>query len=460
MLRLPRFKQRCLVIRNLDYQVKKGYATATSPLIRQPPTSLPNNQYTKSLLNLYHEKLTSEEIKIFTDKHSEELEVPKLQIDQETQLYDYIIDSISNIDNYSRLNELIEQLRPYISRFPNSGLKLLVEWKRFNDKFRRGKPDFEILGETFRILSNEDGADAKYINKLRNIYLNAFRVNKSPLNIMLLNEFWCKHGNQSLENTYVMSHLLNLFNTNQEMTAINTLIDYLDNNSRSKDFLSKIPDKFIHYMLEIQDFERLNFLLTQFVRNNVKLEDKMWVLILKVGLDTNNYEIVKHIYKHYIMEGFTEGKITLENTILSQPMSESVYQTFTDSMIFQVLHTISMYGDTQSTEDLIKGHFIFNGLAKEDILLSKELGIKIIESHCYCNSTVDGQDNSIKDILELIDVLGKQVELTSFDFYECMNYKFKNWKSTEGDNMKKVENSQDLEVIPEIHGNPNVWLPL
>ena len=157
------------------------------------------------------------------------------------------------------------------------------------------------------------------------------------------------------------------------------------------------------------------------------IDNELWNLLLQLGLENNNYQLVTLVYDNYIMKDFHQGKITLDDIILNTKLvsqnSNIDLQSFGDSLIFQILHTISMNGDIKRTEELITSHFIYKSLSNMDHGLSKELCIKIIESYCYYkpnnikSSSSYIPDNSVKEILSLIDVmLDNQKDLSSIDF--------------------------------------------
>lgn len=160
----------------------------------------------------------------------------------------------------------------------------------------------------------------------------------------------------------------NLFNTNQNQLCITTLINKLktfqfDQDMEEIKILENIPRLMILYMIEMKNFDSLNFLISRFLIHKVVIDNELWNLLLQLGLENNNYQLVTLVYDNYIMKDFHQGKITLDDIILNTKLvsqnSNIDLQSFGDSLIFQILHTISMNGDIKRTEELITSHFIY-----------------------------------------------------------------------------------------------------
>ena len=437
--------------------------------VPSPPESLVNNKFTKKLRKLYAKKLNSGEILPEPIKtHSADITHAKpiqARFKSEAQLYNHVISTIQGFTTYLQLSEFISQIEPDVLRFPNSSLSLLVQWRRQNVN---NEADYETLNHIFKSMSvQEHDFNSLYLEKLMKLYLCVFQMNHLPLNVIYLNLIWVHHGTPELYDAYVLTYLLILYNSGQKQLSINQLIRHLTvNQGKAVSFMKNLPDIFILHMLETRDFERLHFIMSQFKAYNLRVDDHLWISILLSGLHYNNYEIVNFVYKNYIMKDFSSGKFTIDDAVLSQNTidSNSVFGTFTDTLILQILHTISMSGDIKSTEDLIKGHFVYKALSNETKALSKELCINIIESYCYNipdETTVDASygDESIKRILDLINVFVNQTNLSSVDLFECMNFKFKNWKADTREldsNTNIVFEEENEETIPMFYGNTNI----
>lgn len=439
---------------------------STQPVIPARPPSLVNSTFTEGLQRLYTKKLKSNEI--FTDTFSASTASTPLKpvyFKSELQLFNRVIANIQECANYWKLNDYIDQVERDILQFPDSCLSLLLGCK-IHDNSRN--VNFEALNEIFESMSSKRHVDNDiYHENLMKLYLSILKINRLPLNIIYLNLIWSKHGTKNLYDDYVLTYLINLFNSGQKQLSVNQLLEHLvvyQGGTRS--LMEGLPNVFITYMLETRDFDRLHIVLSQFVDFGIRLDDNIWISILLTGLQYNNYEIVNFVYKNYIMKDFLSGKLTLEDAVLNQNTTtdNSVFGTFTDTLILQILHTISMNGDIKSTEDLVKGHFVYKALSSESSAMTKKLCIKIIESYCYSNKNEDIRgnihgDESIKRILDLINVFLNHTSLSSVDIFDCMNYKFKHWKidsrELDDDGVGKF-NEEGEEIIPIYHGNTNI----
>lgn len=436
------------------------------PVIPTRPPSLVNSTFTKELQRLYTKKLKSNEILTDTiSVSSDSTRLKPVHFKTESELFNHIITKIPEFSNYWKLNEYIDQVERDILHFPDSCLSLLLECK-IHDNSRN--VNFEALNEIFESMFSERHIDNDvYHANLMKLYLSIFKINRLPLNIIYLNLIWSKHGTKKLYDDYVLTYLINLFNSGQKPLSVNQLFEHLMvYQGGTRALMEGLPFDFIAYLLETRDFDRLHFVLSQFVDFGIRLDDNIWISILLTGLQYNNYEIVNFVYKNYIMKDFLSGKLTLEDAVLNQSTTtdNSVFGTFTDTLILQILHTISMNGDIKSTEDLVKGHFVYKALSSESSAMRKELCINIIESYCYNNKNEDIRgnihgDESIKRILDLINVFLNHASLSSVDIFDCMNYKFKHWKidskELDDDGVTKV-NEEGEEIIPTYHGNKNI----
>ena len=400
---------------------------------------------------------------------------------------DQILLNISKCNDYNSLTKYISTINHQYLNSQNSILQLVTKWIKFNNKFNNKLPSFNALNGIFESLIRQQHEvtttkNINYVSNLLTLYLYLYRFNHLALNILPLNLIWIQYGNRLIYNIYFITYLENLFNTNQNQLCITTLINKLktfqfDQDMEEIKILENIPRLMILYMIEIKNFDSLNFLISRFLIHKVVIDNELWNLLLQLGLENNNYQLVTLVYDNYIMKDFHQGKITLDDIILNTKLvsqnSNIDLQSFGDSLIFQILHTISMNGDIKRTEELITSHFIYKSLSNMDHGLSKELCIKIIESYCYYkpnnikSSSFNIPDNSVKEILSLIDVmLDNQKDLSSIDFFECMNYKFKNWTITSFNENKsdsqqqhqeeEEEEEEDKKELPLLQGNKNL----
>ncbi|RCK58069.1 hypothetical protein Cantr_06593 [Candida viswanathii] len=421
-----------------SYRHLNGITTKNQPEIYPPPpASLPTNAFTNKLRDLYSQKLEpggglAEAIKP-QPMHIGDTLKNTAYINEE-QLFDHVISSIQEIENYLQLGAFIDQVKDSIHRFPGSCLLLLLQWQSGTTPSAANYARLHEAFESMMEFRQEQRSSNLYPEKLMKLYLYIFRFNRLSLNIMFLNLAWLKYGTIYLYDTYVLTYLLNLFHSGQKQPCMSQLVGYLrSQHGDTVDFLQSLPDAFIEYMLETQDFAKLHFVMSQFVANGVRMKDDMWMAVLLAGLQYSSYDIVDLVYKNYIMKDFPRGRFTIEDAVLNRATvgDKSVFHTLTDTLILEILHTISRNGDIESTEDLIKGHFIYKALSSENQALNKDLCIKMLESYCYhdtSSSDVDG-DDSVKRILDLVNTFVHQANLSSVDVLECMNHKFRNWKA-------------------------------
>ena len=455
-------------------------STASSPL-NSPKF---NSNHVKSSLPNNHNHLASKQL-------------TNINVDQ-------ILLDISKCNDYNNLTKYISTInhQQHLNS-QNSIFQLLTKWIKFNNKFNNKLPSFNALNGIFESLIRQHELitttttttttttkNSSYVSNLLILYLYLYRFNHLALNILPLNLVWLQYGNPLIYNVYFLTYLKNLFNTNQNQLCIITLINELkitfqiDQDMEEIKILENLPRLMILYMIEMKNFDSLNFLISRFLIHKVIIDNELWNLLLQLGLENNNYQLVTLVYDNYIMKDFHQGKITLDDIILNTKLLSSHNSTvvdlksFGDSLIFQILHTISMNGDIKRTEELITSHFIYKSLSNMDHGLTKELCIKIIESYCYNKpdnikslSSSSVSDNSVKEILSLIDViLDNQKNLSSIDFFECMNYKFKNWTITSSnENMSDSQQQrppppppplpplhEEEEELPLLQGNKNL----
>ena len=103
-----------------------------------------------------------------------------------------------------------------------------------------------------------------YVSNLLTLYLYLYRFNHLALNILPLNLIWIQYGNRLIYNIYFITYLENLFNTNQNQLCITTLINKLktfqfDQDMEEIKILENIPRLMILYMIEMKNFDSLNF---------------------------------------------------------------------------------------------------------------------------------------------------------------------------------------------------------
>ncbi|KAI5970382.1 hypothetical protein CANMA_000545 [Candida margitis] len=268
-------------------------------------------------------------------------------------------------------------------------------------------------------------------------YIYQFRFNQSQVGILNFNSQWRKIYDKEMVSVYNSSYVCWLLNTNQMELACQYAMLFLKE--------SEIPLSIVFMILtRANDPVRLETVFDLLSNKPIDLPNELWTQILQLGLETNNYTIVKEVYKRYIMEGFSGGKITLEEAVLSlMPATNKVFDSMTNSLLMQVLQVFATHGDTTLTIDLIESHF-FHKIVAGGTALNKEFCVKIIESHCY---NADSDHESFENILDLIDVFAqKDVSggIVSADLFQAMNSKFADYNTISG-----AESSDAEVVIPK-----------
>ncbi|KAI3405607.2 hypothetical protein KGF56_001625 [Candida oxycetoniae] len=256
------------------------------------------------------------------------------------------------------------------------------------------------------------------IDKVDWLYLYLFRFNASMNTVPNFSHQWMKisQNNTSLFPLYMSSYICTLINTKQSELAIQYFMQLL--NDETINDIEYLPiAKMIQVLIEEDDHKNLLRVLEVVASRQLALiSDSLWVNILEYGLKMNNYDIVLHTYRNFIMRQFPLAKITIDDVILQREKpNDLLFISFTNSLLMQILRCFSSHGDVDSTIDLIESHFFHKVVAGRETM-SAELCVQIIESHCYRKSqgteteteTETEIGNSIQSIVELIDVFIRQ----------------------------------------------------
>lgn len=252
-------------------------------------------------------------------------------------------------------------------------------------------------------------------------YIYQFRFNRSQVELLNFNAQWKNMYNEEMVSVYNLSYVCWLLNTNQVDLASQYVVKFLKE--------SEIPLTLVfRTLLKSNDMTRLHSVFKILLDKQIDLSDELWTEILQLGLENNNYPIVKEVYTRYIMEGFSNGKISLEEAVLSlMPETNKIFDSMTNSLLMQVLQVLAIHGDTTLTMDLIESHF-FHKIVAGGAALNKELCIRIIESHCY---STENNGTSFEEILDLIDVFARKDvsgDMVSADLFRATHQKFANYK--------------------------------
>ncbi|KAG5421461.1 hypothetical protein I9W82_000552 [Candida metapsilosis] len=337
------------------------------------------------------------------------------QSSSSTRRRSYSGKGFTNSKTLQRLSEIydVESLLSYLQELPTSPLNAFLK---------------QCIQHNFHVSNNlrlsfQKRQESEASKRLLDwAYIYQFRFNQSQTDILEYNASWKKMYNKQMLPVYNSSYICWLLNTSQGQIASVYVIKFLKE--------SEIPLSLaIKVLLENQDMKRLEFVFELFHDKTINLEDYLWLRVLQVGLENNSYQIVKEVYTRYIMAGFSNGKITLEEAVLSlMPESNRIFESLTNSLLMNVLQVLAMHGDTTSTMDLIESHF-FHKVVAGGSALNKELCIRILESHCY---NAENGGTSLEEILDLLDVFAtKEVKggIESTDLFQAMNHKFANFGS-------------------------------
>lgn len=268
-----------------------------------------------------------------------------------------------------------------------------------------------------------------------------------------LNELYTKYfqnfkGRQLFELQYCSTYITILLRSGQTERAVDefekTLRRLEDSGYDLQDILKELP--ILRLLLVLQrdkDFDNILKWLTivqeiddrqrhQDINDNKRIiSNELWVQFLDTALSSNHYKLVKLVYDHFIMRGFSNSTISIEDAIFEDlTTKDSGFNYINDDTTFQILHTLSGNGDVDLTLSLIESHYIHKKF-KGERALNKELYIKIIEAYCYSdkltkiwNESEPGhhelKDTSIEQILSVINGIMEKLEV---DKEEQLNYR-------------------------------------
>lgn len=327
-------------------------------------------------------------------QHSNELPVSSKTLQSLSEIYDR------------------ESFIVFVDQLPNSAFSTFLK--------DCAKCDFNITNNMYMLVRK-----AQKNMRARNLvdwaYVYQFRFNQSQVGILNYNLNCKKLLKKEFVLLYNLSYISWLLNTSQEENASQYVIQLL------KDSEIPLPLVF-ETLLKTRDTTRLHTVFEHFANEEIDLSDELWTQILQVGLEVNDYKIVKEVYLRYIMKGFSGGRITLEEAVLSLiPNSNKMLNSLTNTLLMHVLQVLAMHGDTTLTIDLIESHF-FHKVVAGGSALNKDLCVRIIESHCY---SIESNESSFENILDLIDVFAKKEmngDTISADLFQAMNHKFASYK--------------------------------
>ncbi|KAI5960451.1 uncharacterized protein KGF55_004744 [Candida pseudojiufengensis] len=326
------------------------------------------------------------------------------------------------------------------------GINSKKELEKYFIKYKNKNNDVSSLPPSMQLLQN---ARRNNFNISGNIWINhqrmcksnvheiqlvdwvglfAFRFNNQILDVLQFNNHWKRIAkyDSSLFPIYYSSFICWLINTDQTYLAAKHVIQYLMTEHNDPNL---IPiGTMISKLVDNEDLSMIRKILKLSLKRDYRLSHEVWSKILNLGLKNNDYAIVKQAYTQYVMEGFTDGKISIEESILSPSLvsKNHVFQSMSDSLLMQILQIFSMNGDTKSTIDLIESHFFHKVVAGKSAL-NKSLCLKIIESHCYDDD--EEGISSMEFILELINTFVKRTKhnpndaLNAKDLFRAMNRK-------------------------------------
>ncbi|KAK6200367.1 mitochondrial splicing apparatus component-domain-containing protein [Scheffersomyces amazonensis] len=212
-------------------------------------------------------------------------------------------------------------------------------------------------------------------------------------------------GQNELAVKYFEDLLLNEPDINTNVLPISTILDKL------------IQDK---------DSDTLVTIIRMLIDHNIIVEDIQWIQILEQAVNANDYELVLLVYDSFVMRGFKDSKISIEDAIFQDLKSkDSGLNKINDQLIHQMLHTLSSNGDVQSTLSLIESHYLHK-TAKGERALSKDLCLIIIDSYCNYDDNdneidLDIEDNNVKQVLNVLNGLVEKLQKDSTN--EALTYR-------------------------------------
>ncbi|KAK6455162.1 mitochondrial splicing apparatus component-domain-containing protein [Scheffersomyces xylosifermentans] len=333
--------------------------------------------------------------------------------------------------------------------------------------------------------------DQKWILS-RNL-LDVLSKSTDMLDILRLNALWKQYlvsfkGRQSFETKYHSTYIHILLNTNQIEFALEyferTFRNLSEKNHSLQQIFHEIPStRLIQTLISYADFDSATKWIKVFINDGngaehvAVISNELWLECLNSGLNSNNYPLVKLIYDNFIMRGFNNAAISIEQAIFEDLESkDSGFNYINDQTTFQILHTLAINGDVSSTLNLIESHYLHKSL-KGEKALTKELCIKIIESYCYNGNLTNNwteneplasskKDPSVKRILGVLNGIveklqtDKDVPLTYSDISAAMSTRF--WQYYDHDTniektfrkrldiSEKIMNSEENDVITSV----------
>ncbi|KAK6462242.1 mitochondrial splicing apparatus component-domain-containing protein [Scheffersomyces coipomensis] len=235
-----------------------------------------------------------------------------------------------------------------------------------------------------------------------------------------LNTIWNTYvkemrNNKEIRLLYRAAYLGILINSGQIELALDYFGKLLEDDSINQNDLTSLSKIMLPTLLQDNNIIGLINLLQSLIDKNIIIEDGDWMKFLELGLSNNNYELVILVYRNFVMRGFKDSKISIEEAVLHDlTLSNSGFTMINDELIHRMLHTLSSTGDVNSTLSLIESHYLHK-LAKGEKALNKELCINIIESYCNHDdlshdwdkqeelSSKDEKDQSIKRVLSILN---------------------------------------------------------
>ncbi|KAI5953491.1 hypothetical protein KGF54_002863 [Candida jiufengensis] len=362
----------------------------------------------------------------------------------------HILQTLSTIQTKDQLNDFVTK---YSEKYSPE-----TSWPPFMQFIKQAQQlNFQISNNLwihYHKLCEHNEQDIQLVD-WAGLYL--FRFNGRVFEILRFNDQWRKiiKYSPNLFAVYYSSYIHWLLNTNQLYFAVENFINYLESGDSD---LNLLPfDAIITKLIKDEDVYKICKILDiSMNERDINLSDENWSKILNLGIKNNSYPIVKQAYKSYLMKGFTDGKISIEEAILSPMLvnKNHIFQSMSDSLLMQILQILSMNGDTKLTIDLIESHFFHKVVAGKSAL-NKNFCLKIIESHCYDNSQAS---KGMENVLDLIDTFVRKTKndpnnaITSQDLFQAMNQKISSYNLGIIDKEKKLD-QPDMDEIRVIDPN-------
>lgn len=230
---------------------------------------------------------------------------------------------------------------------------------------------------------------------------------------------------KSIELKYVLVYFHVYLNSGQYNRALQLWESSFDRFSEEHDpveIFRLLPFKeLLECMCTNRDFSHMHKWIQKLISLDPTLETigMLWSKCLLLALDENYFEVVHLLYTKFIMKD--QGDISIDDILFSSKMKNLQTNnipllSLSDTTIHQILHVLTINGDTSLTESLIQWHHI-QKLWKGEKHLTKDLYLQILKAHCHQKS------QNFHSILDIIDAIIDSHNITYKDISESISFK-------------------------------------